>query len=92
MPTSASAGPPDCPTSSWWPSHRTGSRATTRSSGRRTTSADACWPAIRDLTEEEYADLVGALGTATITELTVLVGYYRTLADLLAVYDVGVPD
>ena len=44
------------------------------------------------LTREEYADLVGALGTTTITELTVLVGYYRTLADLLAVYEVGVPD
>ena len=25
-------------------------------------------------------------------ELTVLVGYYRTLADLLAVHEVGVPD
>ena len=45
-----------------------------------------------DLTEEEYADLVGVLGTTTITELTVLVGYYRTLADLLAVHEVGVPD
>ena len=44
------------------------------------------------LTDEEYADLVAVLGTTTITELTVLVGYYRTLADLLAVFDVGVPD
>ena len=44
------------------------------------------------LTAEEYADLVDVLGTRTITELTVLVGYYRTLADLLAVYEVGVPD
>ena len=44
------------------------------------------------LPDAEYADLVGALGTTTITELTVLVGYYRTLADLLAVFDVGVPD
>ena len=43
------------------------------------------------LSDEEYADTVGVLGTTTITELTVLVGYYRTLADLLAVYEVGVP-
>ncbi len=43
------------------------------------------------LPDEEYADLVAALGTTTVTELTVLVGYYRTLADLLAVFDVGVP-
>ena len=44
------------------------------------------------LSEAEYADLVGVLGTTTTTELIVLVGYYRTLADLMAVYDVGVPD
>ena len=42
-------------------------------------------------TDTEYADLVDALGTTTITELVVLVGYYRTLAQLLDVYDVGVP-
>ena len=41
---------------------------------------------------EEYADLVAVLGTTTVTELTVLVGYYRTLSDLMAVYDVGVPE
>jgi 4-carboxymuconolactone decarboxylase len=43
------------------------------------------------LTGEEYAELAGVLGTTTITELVVLVGYYRTLADLLAVYEVDVP-
>lgn len=43
------------------------------------------------LTDEGYADLVEALGTTTIIELTVLVGYYRTLADLLGVFEVGVP-
>ena len=64
---------------------------TTRSSRRRTTCAGGCWPAARASPTTEYADLVGALGTTTITELTVLVGYYRTLADLLAVFDVGVP-
>ena len=43
------------------------------------------------LTDEEYADLAGVLGTTTITELVVLVGYYRTLAQLLDVFDVGAP-
>lgn len=43
------------------------------------------------LTEEDYADLVEVLGTTTVTELVVLVGYYRTLAQLLDVFDVGVP-
>jgi 4-carboxymuconolactone decarboxylase len=31
------------------------------------------------------------LGATTVTELVVLVGYYRTLAQLLDVHDVGVP-
>ncbi|MCW2736303.1 carboxymuconolactone decarboxylase family protein [Nocardioides sp.] len=44
------------------------------------------------LAEEEYDDLRARLGTTTITELVVLVGYYRTLAQLLDVYDVGVPE
>lgn len=44
------------------------------------------------LTDTDYADIVGILGTTTITELVVLVGYYRTLAQLLDVYDVGVPE
>jgi 4-carboxymuconolactone decarboxylase len=44
------------------------------------------------LTEDEYADLVEVLGSTAVTELTVLVGYYRTLADLLAVFDVAAPD
>ena len=43
------------------------------------------------LTDEEYADVVAALGTTTVTELVVLVGYYRTLAQLLDVFDVGAP-
>ena len=43
------------------------------------------------LTDAEYAELAAELGATTITELTVLVGYYRTLADLLTVFDVGVP-
>jgi 4-carboxymuconolactone decarboxylase len=44
------------------------------------------------LADAEYADLVERLGTSTVTELVVLVGYYRTLAQLLDVFDVGVPD
>jgi 4-carboxymuconolactone decarboxylase len=43
------------------------------------------------LADEAYDDLVAVLGTTTITELTVLVGYYRTLADLMAVHEVGAP-
>ena len=41
------------------------------------------------LTDEEYAELAGVLGSTTVTELVVLVGYYRTLAQLLDVFDVG---
>lgn len=43
------------------------------------------------LADEEYADLAGVLGTTTVTELVVLVGYYRTLAQLLDVFDVEAP-
>jgi 4-carboxymuconolactone decarboxylase len=39
-----------------------------------------------------YGAYVAALGTTTLTELVVLVGYYRTLAQLLDVFDVGVPE
>lgn len=67
------------------------------------TSADAVERSAYDLcrrlldgsphhTDEEYADLAGLLGTTALTELTVLVGYYRTLADLMAVYEVVAPD
>jgi 4-carboxymuconolactone decarboxylase len=41
--------------------------------------------------DESYAAHAAVLGTTTMTELVVLVGYYRTLAQLLDVYDVGVP-
>jgi 4-carboxymuconolactone decarboxylase len=43
------------------------------------------------LTDSEYDALSTTLDTTTITELVVLVGYYRTLAQLLDMYDVGVP-
>lgn len=45
--------------------------------------------AMDDATYAAYADV---LGTTTVTELVVLVGYYRTLAQLLDVFDVGVPE
>jgi 4-carboxymuconolactone decarboxylase len=44
------------------------------------------------LDDETYAAYAVALGTTTMTELVVLVGYYRTLAQLLDVFDVGVPE
>ena len=67
------------------------------------TSADAAERSAYDLcqrllagrsrfTDGEYADLAEVLGTTTITELVVLVGYYRTLAQLLDVFDVGIPE
>ena len=44
------------------------------------------------LSDMAYHELATTLGATTITELVVLVGYYRTLAQLLDVYDVGVPE
>jgi 4-carboxymuconolactone decarboxylase len=43
------------------------------------------------LSDDAYAAYAAALGTTAMTELVVLVGYYRTLAQLLAVHDVGAP-
>ena len=43
------------------------------------------------LTDEEFADMRTRLGDAAILELVVLVGYYRTLSQLLHVFDVGAP-
>ena len=44
------------------------------------------------LDDETYGAYAATLGTTTLTELVVLVGYYRTLAQLLGVFDVGVPE
>lgn len=44
------------------------------------------------LDDDSYAAYADALGTTTMTELIVLVGYYRTLAQLLDVFDVGAPE
>ena len=44
------------------------------------------------ITDTEYARYAEVLGAEAIVELTTLVGYYRTLAQLLAVFDIGIPD
>ncbi len=38
-----------------------------------------------------YAELRGRLGIRTMIELVTLLGYYRTLADLMRLFEVGVP-
>jgi 4-carboxymuconolactone decarboxylase len=43
------------------------------------------------LSDEDFAALRAALGEAALVELVVLVGYYRTLSQLLHVFDVGAP-
>jgi 4-carboxymuconolactone decarboxylase len=45
-----------------------------------------------DLDDDQYADAVAQLGTAALFELTILVGYYATLALQLRVFRVGAPD
>lgn len=44
------------------------------------------------MSDEHYSALRGILGESGIFELVTLVGYYRTLAQLLHVFDVGVPE
>lgn len=44
------------------------------------------------LSNDEYEKARDILGEAQILELFVLTGYYRTLAQLLDVFDVGLPD
>lgn len=43
------------------------------------------------VTDEQYARYHDVLGVQAVVELTSLVGYYRTLAQLMAVFDIGVP-
>lgn len=45
----------------------------------------------QDLTDAEYAGLRAVLGERTLIEVTALVGYYRTLADLMRVFTVVAP-
>ncbi|MFF8652985.1 carboxymuconolactone decarboxylase family protein [Streptomyces huasconensis] len=49
-------------------------------------SADPAWE------DEEYERTARALGAEHLLELTTLVGYYRTLAQLLHVFAVGAPE
>ncbi|MCZ4521753.1 carboxymuconolactone decarboxylase family protein [Rhodococcus ruber] len=44
-----------------------------------------------DLTDDEFTAAVGALGTRRVVEITTLVGYYRTLAQLMDVFHIGLP-
>ena len=43
------------------------------------------------LDDATYAPLASRLGVPPMIEVIALVGYYRTLADLMQVFDVGVP-
>ena len=43
------------------------------------------------LTDDAYTELREVLGETTLIELPVLVGYYRTLSQLLHVFDAGIP-
>ena len=42
--------------------------------------------------DEEYAAAVAALSREGVLELTVLVGYYRTLAQLMHIFAIGTPE
>lgn len=44
------------------------------------------------VTDDEYAQASSQLSAEQLIDLTVLVGYYRTLAQLMSVFAVGVPD
>jgi 4-carboxymuconolactone decarboxylase len=43
------------------------------------------------LSDAEFADFRKTLGDKTVIALVVLVGYYRTLAQLLHVFEIGIP-
>jgi 4-carboxymuconolactone decarboxylase len=44
-----------------------------------------------DLAADDYARLRGVLGETIMLEVVALIGYYRTLSDLMRVFDVGAP-
>lgn len=57
-------------------------------------SATFCQMLLRDehhLSHDDFTALGAQLSPASMIELTVLVGYYRTLAQLMAVFDIGIP-
>jgi 4-carboxymuconolactone decarboxylase len=45
----------------------------------------------RAITDSEYASLVGIIGEKQLLEITILVGYYQTLAQMMKVFQVGAP-
>lgn len=57
-------------------------------------SAAFCRILLKDehqMTHDEFTAFSAQLSPASMIELTVLVGYYRTLAQLMAVFDIGIP-
>lgn len=57
-------------------------------------AADLCGTLLSggSVADDEYARHVDVLGVEAIIELTTLVGYYRTLAQLMAVFGTGIPE
>jgi 4-carboxymuconolactone decarboxylase len=57
-------------------------------------SADLCRHLLSKgpLDDDSYAEFESRLGVPAMIELVTLVGYYRTLADLMRIFDVGVPE
>lgn len=51
-----------------------------------------CLYADRPITDEMYDDVLTSLGEPTLAELVVLVGYYRTLASLLRLFQIQAPE
>lgn len=45
-----------------------------------------------ELTDEEFSRLSAVLDSQELVELSVLVGYYRTLAQTMSLFGIGVPD
>lgn len=44
-----------------------------------------------ELSDTEYAELVEVVGVERVLEVVILVGYYRTLAQMMGVFGVGAP-
>lgn len=57
------------------------------------TAADLCRTLLTssNVTDQEYAAFTEVLSVQQLVDLTVLVGYYRTLAQLMSVFDVTAP-
>lgn len=57
-------------------------------------AADLCVALLADgaVTDRQYAGFTETLGVEAMIEITTLVGYYRMLAQLMTVFDIGVPE